>query len=590
MRDSGAIAGLIRGFWPLWLGSVVLPGLVFLAAAWWSWGLVQTEARTRLMRTVDMLHEHALRVFESQQALLTAIHGHTAAMTWQEIAASDDVSAFLRSLDRSTPGTNALGIVAPDGRLVHNSKAPFPVPVIDLSDRDYVVRQRGADAGPVVGEVIIGRVSSEAVFPVSHPRRGPDGRPDGGALWATFTVSKFTSFYGSIVESPRDSVLLLRADGAILASYPALLPATGQWLAADSVILELIRDAEMMPTRHAVSDLGLHGARRIGALPVAIAYSKPWHTIRTTWLRDLTAMGAVTLVAMLLLLSLTWFAAARARREQDALRQARLEAERRAETEAVLRRGQGLEILGQVVAGVAHDFRNVVQGVQGAAELGRSALDKGNTARAASMLDMIVESAGRAQSLINRMLRMAKAPGAAVSGDAASASLAPLAAVEATAELLRRTIGSGYAVRLDTAEGGLPRAARGDQAELEAALLNLAINARDAMPDGGEIRITLASEQVTSAQPPEVEGLRPGHYVRIMVADDGIGMDAETLARVGQAFFTTKAARGGTGLGLATVRAFVVNAGGALKVDSPGPGHGSSVTLWLPATDVAPEA
>ncbi|HZH47903.1 MAG TPA: ATP-binding protein, partial [Roseococcus sp.] len=131
----------------------------------------------------------------------------------------------------------------------------------------------------------------------------------------------------------------------------------------------------------------------------------------------------------------------------------------------------------------------------------------------------------------------------------------------------------------------------GSEAELEAALLNLCVNARDAMPQGGEIVLGLGGGMVASGghAPPEAGGpatpvgLLPGVYARLSVTDGGIGMDAATLGRVGEAFFTTKPQGAGTGLGLAAARAFAQDAGGGLLVESPGPGRGATVTLWLPA-------
>ena len=124
---------------------------------------------------------------------------------------------------------------------------------------------------------------------------------------------------------------------------------------------------------------------------------------------------------------------------------------------------------------------------------------------------------------------------------------------------------------------------RGDPAELEAALLNLALNASDAMPSGGEVLISLTAEDVVESEPPHPEGLGPDRYVRITVSDTGIGMDSATLARAAEPFFTTKSGERGTGLGLSTARDFARSAGGALRIESPGPGRGTSVTLWLPS-------
>ncbi len=158
----------------------------------------------------------------------------------------------------------------------------------------------------------------------------------------------------------------------------------------------------------------------------------------------------------------------------------------------------------------------------------------------------------------------------------------PAQAVTEICDLLRRTLGQApLRLRCDMPDlHAFPAAVRGDRAELEAALINLVVNARDAMPTGGDITVRGAVERVAEA-PPHPAGLAPGRHLRLAVADTGSGMDAETLARATEAFFTTKPRGRGTGLGLATVRAFAEGVGGGVRIEST-PGRGTTVTLWLP--------
>src|SRR3954465_15037683 len=134
-RAVRALWARTRGFRWLWVTSILVPLLAFAGAAGFSWRQVQTEARARLTRTIDMLHEHALRSFEMQEAILTAADGRVVGMSWEEIAASREVHAFLRSLDASVPSSNAVGLVGPDGRIAAFSRSPFPSPPISLADR-----------------------------------------------------------------------------------------------------------------------------------------------------------------------------------------------------------------------------------------------------------------------------------------------------------------------------------------------------------------------------------------------------------------------------------------------------------------------
>ncbi len=149
-------------------------------------------------------------------------------------------------------------------------------------------------------------------------------------------------------------------------------------------------------------------------------------------------------------------------------------------------------------------------------------------------------------------------------------------------DLLGHTLGSGIAIRME-AEPGLP-ALLADKAQLETVLLNLATNARDAMPQGGDLTFSAVSE--TMAPGREYPTLKARPYIRISVADSGIGMDAATLLRATEPFFTTKPKGQGTGLGLSMAQGFAEQSGGALSIRSE-PGSGTIVSIWLPQADGA---
>jgi len=554
---------------------------------------VRADAHDREVRTVNALHEHALRAIEVHEALLAAAQLRTAGMAWPEIAGSADVAAFLRGLDDSTPSAVAIEMFDPSGRLVQFSAAPFPPPVVQSSDRDFVQAQQGPHPGPFFSTAYLGRVSGQPLFTYSRPHLDAEGRPDGGTLTASFQPNDFSGFYASISEATGDSTLLLRSDGAVLARNPLPASPMGNRLAAESAEMKAVAAAPSggvgfhAGTSSFDAEPRLYAARRLAQHSLAIVYGLHPDGPRRAWTRQVSSMAASAAGAMLLLLAFTALAQSRTRRaasalarERDALALARHDAEGRAEAEAALRRGQRLAVLGQIVAGVAHDFRNVTHAVQGGARLIGKSLDRGDTERARSLATMIAEAAGRGIDLTKRMLRSI---GAGHPGDVAAANdamLEPATVLASTIGLLRRTIGTRHRVRFDVdGPTALPGTVRGDPAELEAALLNLALNARDAMAAGGEIAVTATAEVVAHLVP---GGPAPGRYVRISVADAGMGMDAETLRRVAQPFFTTKPAGQGTGLGLATARAFARNAGGSFRVESAGIGLGTTVTLWLP--------
>ncbi|MDR3536092.1 MAG: ATP-binding protein [Acetobacteraceae bacterium] len=245
---------------------------------------------------------------------------------------------------------------------------------------------------------------------------------------------------------------------------------------------------------------------------------------------------------------------------------------------------QRLELLGQLAAGVAHDFANVIQAVQASAYL--IAQHAGEPDRVRSLAQQIDEAAGRSTILIRQILDFARHDqGNGV--DERHPLVDPAQCVPDVCEMLSRILGGAYQAHCEVNAAGLPRWVRGEPTALQAAVMNLAINARDAMPDGGNILIRVVPDDVDSGTARQRSGQRPaalppGLYARISVADHGFGMPPDVLARAPEPFFTTKPRGKGTGLGLASVYNFARRSGGAVSMAST-PGQGTVVTFWLPA-------
>ncbi|WP_428030890.1 MHYT domain-containing protein [Ancylobacter sp.] len=260
--------------------------------------------------------------------------------------------------------------------------------------------------------------------------------------------------------------------------------------------------------------------------------------------------------------------------------------ERRA-TEEALRQAQKLEAVGQLTGGIAHDFNNLLAVVLGNLEL--AAKRAPDDPRLRLLLGNAQQAAQRGAALTQRMLAFARRQ------DLKPAPVDIPELVLGMADMMRRSIGPS--VRIETRFPlGLP-CARVDANQLELALLNLAVNARDAMPDGGVITVAAREEIVA---PPDADGvgepgrLKPGHYFCLSISDSGSGMDAETLARATEPFFTTKGVGKGTGLGLAMVHGLAAQSGGKLGLESKA-GKGTIATIYLPVAEgarsaAAPEA
>ena len=238
----------------------------------------------------------------------------------------------------------------------------------------------------------------------------------------------------------------------------------------------------------------------------------------------------------------------------------------RERTEEQLRHMQKLESIGQLTGGVAHDFNNLLTAVLGNLELLRKRLPPDPSIE--RLIDGATQGARRGASLTQRLLAFARRQAL----EPKPTDLAEL--VRGMSDLLRRSIGPAVAINLDL-PGGLPPASA-DANQIELALLNLAVNGRDAMPNGGTLTIALACQEL-----PETRDLAAGRYVRLSVSDTGRGMDPETLKRAIEPFFSTKEIGKGTGLGLSMIHGLALQLKGALRLSSD-LDHGTRAELWLP--------
>ena len=254
--------------------------------------------------------------------------------------------------------------------------------------------------------------------------------------------------------------------------------------------------------------------------------------------------------------------------------------------EAQLRQSQKMEAIGQLTGGIAHDFNNLLQVVIGSLEgLQRRAGTLLQTSQGADLqrfIDNALRGADRAATLTRRLLAFSRRQAL----DAKPTDVSKL--VAGMSDLLRRTLGE--AIAIETVNAGELWSVSVDANQLESALLNLAVNARDAMPGGGKLTIETANSQLDEAYTSRYEGLEPGPYVMIAVSDTGTGMTREVVERAFEPFFTTKEVGHGTGLGLSQVYGFVKQSGGHVRAYSE-VGEGTTIKLYLPrlAADAAVE-
>ena len=249
---------------------------------------------------------------------------------------------------------------------------------------------------------------------------------------------------------------------------------------------------------------------------------------------------------------------------------------RREEAEAALRQSRKMEAIGQLTGGVAHDFNNLLQVVQGNLERLqlRSARDGTSLApELARLVDAAMQGARRAASLTQQLLAFSRRQ------PLAPRSLDMNKLIAATSELLGRTLGETIVIETVMAARLWPVLV--DENQLQNALLNLAVNARDAMPGGGKLTIETANVFLDEAYAKGEDEVRAGPYAMLAVTDTGTGMPQDVLDKVFEPFFTTKEIGRGTGLGLSQVYGFIKQSGGHVKIYSE-PGRGTTVKIYLP--------
>jgi len=246
--------------------------------------------------------------------------------------------------------------------------------------------------------------------------------------------------------------------------------------------------------------------------------------------------------------------------------------------ERQLRQAQKMEAIGLLAGGIAHDFNNILAAIRGGVQLAKSEISAGHAAR--NGLDTIEKSASRAVELVQQILAFSRGQ------DSANTAQDPAAAVREAVHVLRAALPATIDIRTEY-KPDLPQVMT-NAVSLHQLLMNLGINAAHAMDDGGRLDICLDAVEADQKLAGQVSGLKQGPYVRLTVRDTGCGMNAATLARIFEPFYSTKGAGEGTGLGLSVVYGIVKEHGGAVSVEST-PGHGTEFCIYFPAlANIAP--
>jgi two-component system, NtrC family, sensor kinase len=559
------------------VAALVVPLAVFCLFAWYSYDQAMHSAADRAQRFAAVVQEHTLKVFETIGLVLHAADQRLRGVGAETLATAKPLWDELRRLQESGDQVGSIFVVDRDGFNVLTTRT-FPAPMVDFSDRDYYYEQRNADRGLYIGQAYLGRISEQQIFNFSIRRSSHDGRFD-GVIGVSAFVRYFENFYRSIGRAEDDFAIgLVRNDGNILMRYPSLASGNAK-IFSDHPFLQKLGAGERgtFVARSPFDGVDrLYGYVRMRGFPVSAVYGIDQRAITRAWLHTIYQAAALTFAVASCLFATAWFALRRAKQEARAIESLRhttrkLEQEiaRRQQAEASLMQAQRLEAVGQLTGRIAHDFNNLLAIIAGNLDLADRRGDLNSIRR---MLKSIRYATERATSLTRQLLAFSRRNML----NPKTTSLRLL--LERTRVLIEHSLPEN--IRLEFAPGDELCPVRVDVSEFEAAVLNLAVNARDAMPDGGTLRMSLR-EVAPPGDQAHAADEASDRFVELRVEDTGTGMTPETLARVYEPFFTTKDVGKGTGLGLSQVYGFVQQCGGSVSIDSE-VGRGTRVTMLLP--------
>ncbi|MFY9786145.1 MAG: ATP-binding protein [Pseudolabrys sp.] len=548
------------------VASIVIPVAIFSYAGWINYQNALTRADEELAGLLNILSQHASGIFQSVDLTFAAVDAIVGDLTDEQIKASDQaLHQQLGKLEKSVKAIDAILVADRNGHTIVSS-AVFPIPTgPDVADRDYFQAQVERDAGTYVSAASRSRVRQEDFFGVSRRRSVRDGQFN-GIIMISITPKVFAEFYRQLAGDTAASFTLSKSDGAILARYPMPAGDVTHFRPDSGFMLSVVDHPEggFVTTSYSVDDLQRRFAYlKIGYADLYLSDGLPIDSILYGWMRTMASHLVFGIPATLVLFTLVLLAMRRTRALYA-------EAERRDMAEQALRQSQKMEAVGQLTGGVAHDFNNLLTIIIGNLGIAKRGVVE---ARAERALNNALVGAERAAQLTQRLLAFSRRQ-----------PLNPRVLdinklIVAISDLLTRTLGEN--IELETISGAGLWNVEVDASEMESTLLNLALNARDAMPTGGKLTIETSNAYLDDEYCREHEGILPGQYILVAITDSGAGMSAETIDRAFEPFFTTKEAGKGTGLGLSQVYGFMKQSGGHVKIYSES-GEGTTIKLYLP--------
>ncbi|HWK45113.1 MAG TPA: ATP-binding protein [Stellaceae bacterium] len=575
MITSTLLGSSVRLHKMLVAAAVMVPMVIGVVAAGQNRTDVLRDEADTMERIMLAQIEHALRVFDVQALALAQINDQLASVPWAAIS-TPSTKQYLDQVKSALQDVAAIWVTDSAGK-VHAASSGFD-PSIAETEPAMAPIDGGRDAGnsgagnPGAGiyvEPPSSKATDQAVFSISRHRSTADGT--GSAIHIAVRTEPFVRFFRDAGRSLDHVALLLRNDGKILVREPArdsateLSPASPlrQRIVTQSTATQPTTGGSFVAPTGGGGPERLYAYRQVGSYPVFVTYSVKTDILLEKWRSNLLVYGMVAGGAALVLLLVSLLALRRAKAEQAAIAELRQEVAHRQIAEAQLRQAQKMEAVGQLTGGLAHDFNNLLSVIGGNADL---LIHRGTAPEQTRLAEAIRRAAERGAALTRQLLAFSRLQKL----DVITVDLNQR--IHEMQDMLRRSLRANITIETELQEGLWPLRVDGNQLEL--AILNIAVNARDAMTGGGTLTIRTQNVELDRHQ-------LKGNFVSLSLQDTGIGMDAEQRERAFEPFFTTKEVGKGTGLGLSMVYGFINQSGGGVDIESE-PGAGCTITLYLP--------
>lgn len=534
------------------LGILSIGVPIFIFALFATSQLIDTrqDAELRLNRSLRVAHEHATKVVAGAEDLAARLQELVDGKSETELRADEShLYSILLQKTRDQPQLQSIWIMGADGRAIASSRFLRVDQSMNFSDRDYMQYFAQGNSGRFMSRPLVSRTAKDKIINLSVRFNAPDGS-FGGVICISMMTNYFRQFYEDLVAGEPGLAIRLFGEGD--AEYTRY-PDAGEYDYSGNTAGGF----------GIVSDDWLSAKRRIGNYPLYAQTAMNLAEIRSRLIKQLGIMLAFGLPPFAALFIIAREAQRRSRETLEAAIRLEQEIATRHKAEDALRQAQKLEALGRLTGGVAHDFNNALTVISNCAYILRQHVSEAGKGRLEAISRAVASATKITRQLLAFSRRQALMPELVRLQDRL-----PL-----VKDLVAPVLGSQIAVSV-TVDVDTPPV-RVDAAELELALLNLAINARDAMPGGGVFHIHARNA------PGQMPGQLGVPAVAISAADNGSGIAPNVLQQVFEPFFTTKPVGEGTGLGLSQVYGFCQRAGGVATISSV-IGRGTQVVLFFP--------